>query len=177
MSCGVSHRLSLVLCCCGSGIGQRLQFRLDPQPGNLHMLLMWPWKKTKKKKIFFKHMVRQPGYSYCSALNPIAGHLLPRLKCIRTVPRWVLILEFSYPDPSSHISPGIISNSQAQLRAQYAQSSLKLELKFPSPLSVGSCHHSFKYLPLLAPVMWAPVSPQSANVRAGQNIFLISLKQ
>ena len=36
--------------CCGSGVGQRLQLQLDPQPGNLHMLQVWPLKDKKKKK-------------------------------------------------------------------------------------------------------------------------------
>ena len=30
--------------CCGCGVGQQLQFQLDPQPGNLHMLLVQPSK-------------------------------------------------------------------------------------------------------------------------------------
>ena len=28
--------------CCGSGVGRWLQLRLDPKPGNLHLLQEWP---------------------------------------------------------------------------------------------------------------------------------------
>ena len=28
--------------CCGWGVGQWLQLRFDPSPGNLHMLQVWP---------------------------------------------------------------------------------------------------------------------------------------
>ena len=36
--------------CCGSGVGRELQLQLDPSPGNLHMLRVWP-RKDKKTKI------------------------------------------------------------------------------------------------------------------------------
>ena len=39
-----------ISCCCGYGIGQQLQLRLDSQPGNLYMLQMWPQKDKKKKR-------------------------------------------------------------------------------------------------------------------------------
>ena len=44
--------------CCGSGVGRRLQLRLDPQPGNLHMLQQRPKeiaKRQKKKKKRIQH--------------------------------------------------------------------------------------------------------------------------
>ena len=61
MSCGGGRRPGSdpIPRCCGSGVGQWLQLRLDPSPGNLHM----PWqrpKKWQKKKvslnIFFLEM-------------------------------------------------------------------------------------------------------------------------
>ena len=40
-----------ILCCCGSGIGQQLQLRLDAQPGNLPM--SHALKRQKKRKVFY----------------------------------------------------------------------------------------------------------------------------
>ena len=31
-----------IWCCCGCGVGQQLQLRFDPYPGNFHMLWVWP---------------------------------------------------------------------------------------------------------------------------------------
>ena len=39
-----------ITCCCGSGVGWWLQLQLDPEPGNLHMPWVRPWKRRKKKK-------------------------------------------------------------------------------------------------------------------------------
>ena len=38
--------------CCGSGVGQQLQLRFDPWPGNLHVLWeqLKKWQKDQKKK-------------------------------------------------------------------------------------------------------------------------------
>ena len=35
---------------CGCGVGQQLQLRFDPYPGNLHMPWVWPYKDKKKKR-------------------------------------------------------------------------------------------------------------------------------
>ena len=35
--------------CCGCGVGRRLQLRLDPQPGNLHMPPVRPSKRQKRQ--------------------------------------------------------------------------------------------------------------------------------
>ena len=42
MNCGVGHRRSLDLVLRGCGVGGWLQLRLDPKPGNLHMLQVRP---------------------------------------------------------------------------------------------------------------------------------------
>ena len=49
--CRLQTRLGSRLCC-GAGVGQQLQLRLDPLPGNLHMPQErpWKWQKDKKKK-------------------------------------------------------------------------------------------------------------------------------
>ena len=45
--------------CCGPGVGQQLQLRLDPQPGNFHMPQKRPQKrqKDKKKKLLNKKII------------------------------------------------------------------------------------------------------------------------
>ena len=35
-------------CGCGCGVGRQLQLRIDPWPGNVHVLQVWPYKKKKK---------------------------------------------------------------------------------------------------------------------------------
>ena len=47
---GLAQRVRIQRCC-GCGIGRRLQLRLDPWPGNLHVLWEWPkkWQKDQKK--------------------------------------------------------------------------------------------------------------------------------
>ena len=42
VSCGVGRRRSFDAHCCGCGMGQWLQLQLDPLPGNIHMLQVWP---------------------------------------------------------------------------------------------------------------------------------------
>ena len=39
-----------ILCYYGCGVGQRLELRFEPHPGNLHIPRMWPEKDKKKKK-------------------------------------------------------------------------------------------------------------------------------
>ena len=53
MSCGVGCRHGSDPCCCGSGVGRRLQLRLDPSLGTSICCMSGPrkGKKTKKKKI------------------------------------------------------------------------------------------------------------------------------
>ena len=42
VSCCIGCRPHLDPRCCGCGVGWQLQLRLYPQPGNLHMLQVWP---------------------------------------------------------------------------------------------------------------------------------------
>ena len=41
-----------ILSCYGCGVGSRLQFLLDPYPGNLYMPWVWPLGKKKKICIY-----------------------------------------------------------------------------------------------------------------------------
>ena len=51
VSCGVGCRRGSDPAGSGSGVGQRLQLQLNPQPGNLHMPQEWPQKRHTHTKI------------------------------------------------------------------------------------------------------------------------------
>jgi len=36
-------------CCCGCSVGQQLQLPFNPEPGNLHMPQVWPYKDGRKE--------------------------------------------------------------------------------------------------------------------------------